>query len=100
GWISSEVVAVAFVVDGEMMMLSVRDIDMSEFRTSLPVFLTMITMPLTYSIANGIVVGFISWAMIHAMSKRCRDVHWLLWVVSVGFILYFVRGPISAMLGA
>ncbi|MGO2153554.1 MAG: NCS2 family permease, partial [Brevibacterium aurantiacum] len=63
------------------------------------VFLTMVTMPLTYSIANGIGVGFISWALIHAMSKRGRDVHWLLWVVSAGFVLYFVRGPISAILG-
>jgi len=55
---------------------------------------------LTYSIANGIGVGFISWSLIHVMSKRGRDVHWLLWVVSAGFVLYFVRGPISAMLGA
>jgi len=100
GVIPMEVGAAALVIVGAMMVTSVRDIDMSDFRTSLPVFLTMITMPLTYSIANGIGVGFISWAMIHAMSKRGREVHWLLWVVSAGFILYFVRGPISAMLGA
>ncbi|RAE71321.1 NCS2 family permease, partial [Burkholderia multivorans] len=55
--------------------------------------------PLTYSIVNGIGVGFISWALIHAFSRRGQHAHWLLWVVSVGFVLYFVRGPISAILG-
>ncbi len=99
GVIPMEVGAAALVVVGAMMVTSVRDIDMSDFRTSLPVFLTMVTMPLTYSIANGIGVGFISWSLIHCMSRRGRDVHWLLWVVSAGFMLYFVRGPISAMLG-
>ncbi|MDN5606850.1 MAG: NCS2 family permease [Brevibacterium sp.] len=99
GVIPMEAGAAALVVVGAMMVTQIREIDMSDFRTSLPVFLTMVTMPLTYSIANGIGVGFISWALIHAMSKRGRDVHWLLWVVSAGFVLYFVRGPISAMLG-
>lgn len=100
GVIPMEAGAAALVVVGAMMVTSIRDIDLSDFRTSLPVFLTMVTMPLTYSIANGIGVGFISWSLIHVMSKRGRDVHWLLWVVSAGFVLYFVRGPISAMLGA
>lgn len=100
GVIPMEAGAAALVVVGAMMVTQIREIDMSDFRTSLPVFLTMVTMPLTYSIANGIGVGFISWALIHVMSKRGRDVHWLLWVVSAGFVLYFVRGPISAILGA
>ena len=98
--IPMEAGAAALVVVGAMMVTQIREIDMTDFRTSLPVFLTMVTMPLTYSIANGIGVGFISWALIHAMSNRARQVHWLLWVVSAGFVLYFVRGPISAILGA
>ncbi|WP_208085474.1 NCS2 family permease [Brevibacterium atlanticum] len=97
--IPMEAGAAALVVVGAMMVTQIREIEMTDFRVSLPVFLTMVTMPLTYSIANGIGVGFISWALIHAMSKRARDVHWLLWVVSAGFLLYFVRGPISAILG-
>lgn len=99
GVIPMEAGAAALVVVGAMMVTQIREIDLSDFRTSLPVFLTMVTMPLTYSIANGIGVGFISWAVIHAFSRRGQHVHWLLWVVSVGFVLYFVRGPISAMLG-
>jgi AGZA family xanthine/uracil permease-like MFS transporter len=97
--IPMEAGAAALVVVGAMMVTQIREIEMSDFRVSLPVFLTMVTMPLTYSIANGIGVGFISWALIHAMSSRARQVHWLLWVVSAGFLLYFVRGPISAILG-
>ncbi|MGO2037405.1 MAG: NCS2 family permease [Brevibacterium sp.] len=97
--IPMEAGAAALVVVGAMMVAEIREIDLSDFRTSLPVFLTMVTMPLTYSIANGIGVGFITWTLIHSMSRRGKDVHWLLWVVSAGFILYFVRGPISAILG-
>src|SRR5699024_6526755 len=99
GAIPMEAGAAALVVVRAMMVTQVNEIDMSDFRTSLPVFLTMVTMPLTYSIANGIGVGFISWTLIHVMSRRGRDVHWLLRVVSAGFVLYFVRGPISAILG-
>ncbi|WP_372440203.1 NCS2 family permease [Leucobacter tardus] len=99
GVIPMEAGAAALVIVGAMMVTQVREIDMTDFRVSLPVFLTMVTMPLTYSIANGIGVGFISWAVIHAMTGRAKQVHWLLWVVSVGFLLYFVRGPLTALLG-
>lgn len=99
GVIPMEAGAAALVIVGAMMVTQVREIDMTDFRVSLPVFLTMVTMPLTYSIANGIGVGFISWALIHAMTGRAKQVHWLLWVVSFGFLLYFVRGPLTALLG-
>ena len=62
-------------------------------------FLTIVSMPLTYSIANGIGVGFISWALIHVLTGRGKRVHWLMWVVSAGFLLYFTRDGITAMLG-
>ena len=99
GVIPMEAGAAALVIVGAMMVTQVREIDMTDFRVSLPVFLTMVTMPLTYSIANGIGVGFISWALIHAMTGRAKQVHWLLWVVSFGFLLYFVRGPLTTLLG-
>jgi len=97
--IPMEAGAAALVVVGAMMVTQIREIDMTDFRVSLPVFLTIVTMPLTYSIANGIGVGFISWAVIHALSGRVRSVHWLLWTVSLGFTLYFVRGPLTALIG-
>ncbi|MCP9002039.1 NCS2 family permease [Pseudarthrobacter sp. RMG13] len=95
-----EVAAAALVVVGAMMMAQIREIKFSKFSIALPAFLTIITMPLTYSIANGIGVGFISFAVISAASGRASKVHPLMWVVTAGFIIYFARGPINALLGA
>ncbi|WP_166999179.1 NCS2 family permease [Paramicrobacterium fandaimingii] len=94
-----EVGAAALVVVGAMMMAQIKSINFKKFSVALPAFLTIVTMPLTYSISNGIGVGFISWAIVNAASGRARKVHWLLWLVAAGFVLYFVRGPITAMLG-
>jgi AGZA family xanthine/uracil permease-like MFS transporter len=81
------------------MMAQIRHIDLGDFAVLLPVFLTIIVMPLTYSIANGIGAGFISWVLVRSFSGRARDVSPLLWVVAVGFLVYFVRGPVQALLG-
>ena len=68
-----EVAAAALVIVGALMMAQIRDIDFDEFSVALPVFLTIIVMPLTYSIANGIGVGFISWVLIRSLSGRARE---------------------------
>ncbi|MFD6055451.1 NCS2 family permease [Agromyces sp. NPDC060279] len=93
-----EVGSAALVVVGAMMMGQIREIKFDKFAVALPAFLTIVTMPLTYSIANGIGVGFISWALVNAASGRARKVHWLMWVVAAGFALYFVRGPIESLI--
>ncbi|MCE7482052.1 MULTISPECIES: NCS2 family permease [Microbacterium] len=93
-----EVGSAALVVVGAMMMAQIKEIKFNNFAVVLPAFLTIVTMPLTYSIANGIGVGFIAWTLINALSRRARKVHWLMWIVSVGFMLYFVRGPIEQLL--
>ncbi len=95
-----EVAASALVVVGAMMMAQIREIKFSKFSVALPAFLCIVTMPLTYSIANGIGVGFIAWTVISAASGRARKVHPLMWVVTAGFLVYFARGPINALLGA
>ncbi|MDL5155755.1 NCS2 family permease [Actinomycetospora termitidis] len=93
-----EAAAPALVVVGALMMGGVRDIEWGEFRVALPVFLTIVTMPFTYSIANGIGVGFISWVVLHAATGRARTIHPLMWVVAVAFLAYFAVGPIQAAL--
>ncbi|MDL9979499.1 NCS2 family permease [Microbacterium sp. ASV49] len=93
-----EVGSAALVVVGAMMMAQIKEVKFDKFAVALPVFLTIVVMPLTYSIANGIGVGFISWSLVNAFSGRARKVHWLMWVVSAGFALYFLRGPIEAVL--
>lgn len=95
-----EVASGALVVVGAMMMREIKEIDLGDFSVALPVFLTVVTMPLTYSIANGIGIGFITWVLLRFACGRVREVHPLLWVVAAGFLVYFVRGPLSAALGA
>jgi len=94
-----EVAAAGLVVVGALMVAQVADISWSDFGSALPAFLTIVVMPLTYSIANGIGAGFISWVLIKLLSGRGREVSWLLYVVAAGFLLYFARGPLETMLG-
>lgn len=94
-----EVAAAALVVVGALMVSQIKDIDWTEFSVALPVFLTVIVMPLTYSISNGIGAGFISWVVVRSLSGKAREISPLLWIVAFGFLIYFARGPLQALLG-
>ena len=61
-------------------------------------FLTIVVMPFTYSIANGIGAGFISWVLLQSATGRARTIHPLMWVVAAAFVLFFAVGPIQAAL--
>ncbi len=93
-----EVAAAALVVVGALMVSQIADITWNDFSVSLPVFLTIVVMPFTYSIANGIGVGFISWVLIRSLAGKGRGISPLLWIVAAGFMLYFARGPIEALI--
>ncbi|MGO2658870.1 NCS2 family permease [Mycetocola reblochoni] len=97
--VPSEVASAALVIVGAMMMAQIRDIEWSDFAVALPVFVTVTVMPLSYSIANGIGAGFITWVVLHAFAGRVRTISPLLWVVAAGFVVYFARGPIEALIG-
>jgi adenine/guanine/hypoxanthine permease len=97
--VPSEVAAAALVIVGAMMASHLREIDLSDFSVALPVVLTVAVMPLSYSIANGIGVGFISWVILRSASGKAREISPLLWVVAVGFLLYFARGWIDGLIG-
>ncbi|WP_028245002.1 NCS2 family permease [Pseudoclavibacter soli] len=94
-----EVAAAALVAVGSLMVAQIKDIDWSELSASVPVFLTITVMPLTYSIANGIGVGFISWVIIRSLAGKWREISPLLWIVAAGFLIYFARGPIESLIG-
>ena len=87
----------ALVVVGFLMMQQVAQIDWRDLVVGIPAFLTIVFMPFAYSITVGIGMGFIVYCILAAADKR--RVHPLLWVVSVLFVFYFVRGPIEAALG-
>jgi len=97
--VPTEIAAAALIIVGAMMMAQIRHIDFGDFRVLLPVFPTVSVMPLTYSIANGIGAGFVSWVLIHAFSGKAKTISPLLWVVGAGFLIFFARGPIEALFG-
>jgi AGZA family xanthine/uracil permease-like MFS transporter len=90
-----EAAAPALVVVGTLLVRQITEIDLADFRVALPAFLTIAVMPFTYSIANGIGAGFVSYAVLMAATGRARDVHWLMWVVAVAFVGYFAVGPLQ-----
>jgi AGZA family xanthine/uracil permease-like MFS transporter len=94
--VPSEVASAALVLVGAMMMAQIRDVEWTEFSSTLPLFLTVVIMPLTYSIANGIGAGFIAWVVLRSLSGKAREISPLLWIVALGFLVYFARGPIEA----
>ncbi|TCO58147.1 NCS2 family permease [Actinocrispum wychmicini] len=93
-----EAAAPALVVVGVLMMRQIKEIDFDDFSIALPAFLTIVVMPFTYSIANGIGAGFIAFVVLRTVSGRARTIHPLMWVVAVAFTAYFAIGPIQAAL--
>jgi AGZA family xanthine/uracil permease-like MFS transporter len=95
--VPSEVASAALVLVGAMMMAQIKDIVWADFSVSFPVFVTIAVMPFTFSIANGIGAGFIAWVVLRALSGKAREISPLLWVVALGFLVFFARGPIEAL---
>lgn len=93
-----EAASTALVVVGFFMMTAVRTIDWTDYEIAIPAFLTIVLMPFTYSISNGIGAGVIAYALLKLASGRARQVHPLLYAVAVLFVLYFLRGPIETLI--
>jgi adenine/guanine/hypoxanthine permease len=84
------ITAPALVIVGAMMAQNAAKIDWRDYTESLPAFLTMIGIPLSYSIADGLALGFISYPLIKWFSGRGREVGWLTGVLAVVLALYFI----------
>lgn len=69
----------------------VRGIDFANIEESLPVVATMLLMPLTFNITNGIGAGFVTWVVMKVAAGKGRQVHPALYVVAAAFLLYFLR---------
>lgn len=89
----------ALVVVGFLMLSQIRRIDFADYDIAIPAFLTMVIMPFTFSITNGMGAGFVSYVVIKAVRGRAREVHPLLWLVAVLFIAYYAIVPIKEFLG-
>lgn len=87
------------VIVGLMMLASAVDIDWKDYRISVPAFLTIVVMPFGYSIAAGIGVGAIAYAVINAATGNAKAVKPLMWVTAGAFVLYFGIDAIRAWFG-
>ena len=81
--------APALILTGLLMCRDMGRIDVARLDTALPAFLTVIMVPLTYSISHGIGAGFIAYVAIKVLSGRIREVHPLMAVSAATFILFF-----------
>ncbi|MGV0374363.1 MFS transporter [Corynebacterium hadale] len=93
-----EAAAPVLVVVGALMMMQVGSIDWTRFDVAFPAFLTIVVMPLTYSIANGIGVGFIAFTVMAVFTGKHKQIHWIMWLISALFVVYFAQGPLLAAL--
>ncbi|MCE5266507.1 MAG: NCS2 family permease, partial [Planctomycetaceae bacterium] len=84
------ITAPALVVVGTMMMRNVVKIDWSNYAESLPAFLVIVGVPFTFSIADGLALGFIAYPLVKLLSGQRRDVKWLMYVMAVILVAYFI----------
>ena len=88
--ITSHVTAPALIIVGVLMVSTLGEIEWKRFEIAVPAFLTIIAMPLTYSIATGIAIGFIFYPITMVLSGRRKEVHPIMYVMWIIFILYFI----------
>ncbi|AEF96090.1 NCS2 family permease [Methanotorris igneus] len=82
--------APALVIVGALMMTCVKYIDWDDVSEAIPAFITLISIPLTFSIATGLALGFITYPILKVFSGKAKEVHWLVYILAVVFALRFV----------
>lgn len=87
GLVPAFATAPALILVGALLMSEVGKIDFSDFTNALPVFLTIIMMPLTSSIANGFAFGFIGYTVMKLCAGQYKKVSWIMYLVSIAFLI-------------
>jgi AGZA family xanthine/uracil permease-like MFS transporter len=90
GVVPAAATAPALILVGSLMLATITEIRWHEPLVAVPAFLTLILIPLTYSIANGLGFGIIAWAVLHIATGNWRRQDWLLYILAVLFALRFV----------
>ncbi|MGW1625087.1 NCS2 family permease [Streptomyces sp. NPDC002172] len=97
--VPQEVASAALVVIGAMMLMNARHVDWADRATAVPVFLTVVLMPFTYTITSGVAAGVISYTAIKAAQGRAREIGAFMWGLTGIFLVYFALNPIESWLG-
>ena len=95
GVIPPEATAPVLVIVGYFMMTLVKGIDWADAGIGIPALLTIVLMPFTFSITNGVAAGFISYTVIALLRGRWKDVHPLMFVAAGVFVWYFLGGYLA-----
>jgi AGZA family xanthine/uracil permease-like MFS transporter len=89
GAIPSSATAPALIIVGSMMMTTVTEIEWGAPEIAIPAFLTMLAIPLTFSIANGLAFGFCAYTLLKILRGRFREVNWMVYALTILFIARF-----------
>ena len=84
------VIAPALIIVGCMMFKNIVNIDWEDYSESIPAFLTLLMMPLTFSITEGISFGVISYVLLKIVSGKARRIHWLLYLFAILFVARYI----------
>ena len=87
--IPAQATAPALIIVGFYMMSVAREIEWDDYEEAIPAFVTMLVMPFTWSITNGIGSGFVTYVAIKVLGGRGRRVHWMLYLAAAAFVVYF-----------
>jgi adenine/guanine/hypoxanthine permease len=90
GIVPTAATAPALILVGSLMAATIAEIPWTEPLIAVPAFLTLVTIPLTYSIANGLGFGIIAWALLHLLTGRIRRQDWLLYILAALFLARFI----------
>ena len=90
--ITGHVTAAALVMVGVLMASNLAKIAWAEIEEAAPAFITVIAMPLTYSIAKGIALGFILYPLVKLVKGEGKNVHWIMYALFFVFLAYFIWG--------
>jgi AGZA family xanthine/uracil permease-like MFS transporter len=97
--VPAEATAPALILVGFFMAGVLREIDFGQLEEGLPALLTIAAMPLTYSITDGIGAGFVMYTFLKLVLGKPREVHWMMYLVSAAFVLYFALDFLHAAVG-
>lgn len=90
GYVLYPITAPALIIVGSMMVKPVVQINWEDFTESIPAFITMIAIPLTFSIADGIAIGFTSYTLVKLFSGRLKEINWIIIILTLVFLARYI----------
>jgi len=100
GIVPPEATAPVLILVGFLMAGLIRGIDFGDFEEGFPALLAIVLMPLTFSITVGIGAGFVMYTLIKVVRGKFGDIHPLMWVVAIAFLIYFAQAVLGSAISA